>query len=154
MVPLSGSAGNKANTRAAPRSVELTDPILGFVTITPFEIRCEWLLRVLDLNAPTTISGSGEVVLPVEAQATFKNDLLARLAEETIVTTDGRQLDVSFSRADFVTVANYGVTTRTSPMEEPVDQTVICLTFAARSRIVTSSPVPMLNTSPIAMSVW
>jgi hypothetical protein len=128
--PSAATSGSGSSTRAPSRPMELSDPMLGFVTVTPFEIRCEWLMSVSDLNAPAVNSESGEMVLPIDAQAAFKEELMKRLTTETMVDVDGERIEPSLVRADFVSVGNYGVTTRPSPIAEPLDKAVIGLTIA------------------------
>jgi hypothetical protein len=131
----SSTAGSTA--RSPSRPVEINDPIMGFMTVTPFEIRCEWLIRVRDLNPLTQISDPREEVLPIASQAALKEELISRFAAEAIVSVDGQPLQPSEIRADFVTVTSYGVSTRPVPVEEPIDQAAIGLSLAY---VVKSAP--------------
>jgi hypothetical protein len=100
------------------------------MTVTPFEVRVEWLIRVRDLDVTGVESRSGQVVLPVTAQAGFKSAMIDRSKDGTRLTVDGSRLDPASVSADFVTVGNYGVTTRTSPVPEPVDEAAVGVTLA------------------------
>ena len=127
---LSGNLSIKSKSGNPSRPVEMEDPMMGFMTITPFEIRCEWLVRVRDLKPETRSNEEGIEIIPVDMQEAFKNDLLDRLASTTLVSSDGEILRASKSRADFVSVGSYGVSTRNEPLPESLDQAVVGVTLA------------------------
>jgi hypothetical protein len=127
--PVSATPGAE-KARAVSRPVDLEDPLMGFVTVTAFEVRCEWLVRVRDLEPETEMSEAGVLVIPVDAQADLKEQLKRRFEIETVVSVDGPTREPSAVRADFVTVGTYGVTSRSVAAPEPVDEAVVGITLA------------------------
>jgi len=103
---------------------------MGFITISPFEIRCEWLVRLRDLAPETIANEEGIEVIPVDMQEALKTDLLQRLVSSTLISLEGESLQASKTRADFVSVGNYGVSTRNEPLPEQIDRAVVGVTLA------------------------
>jgi hypothetical protein len=130
LADLSGNLSMKSRTGNPSRPVDMEDPMMGFITINPFEIRCEWLVRVRDLAPETIPDEEGIDVIPVDWQEAFKTKLLTRLASNTLISSDGISLQASKIRADFVSVGSYGVSTRNEPLSEPLDLAVIGVTLA------------------------
>jgi hypothetical protein len=108
----------------------MEDPLLGFMTVTPFEVRCEWLVRVKDLNPQTVKTEIGENVIPLENQQAFKQMLLDQYNSNTQITCDGQKLNANTARADFVTLGNYGVTTHDKAIPESIDDAIVGVTLA------------------------
>ena len=140
-------------TGTVSRPVEVTDPLMGFVTVTPFEVRVEWLVRVRDLDVGTAIDESGREVVPVDAQASFKTALVDRFTGGTLLTVDGNAMPVSNATADFVTVGSYGVTTRTEPIPEPIEDAVVGITLAYPAVRAPSSVEVELRAYPSGVEV-
>ncbi len=156
---LSGNVSLKSKTSNPSRPVEMDDPMMGFITITPFEIRCEWLIRARDFAPITAVDESGAEVLLIENQESFKQDMINRMASETHISADGSELQAGKIRADFVSVGSYGVTTRNHPIPEPLAHAVIGITLAyaveeAPSEVsVNLSGIPeTVSTLPITFS--
>ena len=85
---LSGNIGLKTSSSNPSRPIDMDDPMMGFVTITPFEIRCEWLIRVRDFTQVTAVNESGVEFIPIENQESFKMEVMNRLATETHISAD------------------------------------------------------------------
>jgi len=149
---LSGNIGLKSSSSNPSRPVEMDDPMMGFVTITPFEIRCEWLIRVRDFAQVTAVDESGVEFLPIENQESFKMDLVNRLASETHISADGPELQASKICADFVSVSSYGVSTRSNPIPEPLAQAVVGITLAYAVKDAPSEVSIKLSSIPEAVS--
>jgi hypothetical protein len=130
LADLSGNLSMKSRTGNPSRPVDMVDPMMGFITISPFEIRCEWLVRVRDLAPETIPDEEGIDVIPVDWQEAFKTKLLNSLASNTLISSEGISLQASKIRADFVSVGSYGVSTRNEPLPEPLDRAVIGVTLA------------------------
>jgi hypothetical protein len=127
---LSGNMIQTSNSGVLSKPVDMEDPIMGFITITPFEIRCEWLMRARDLHPETIQTESGKEVIPVDIQDSFKLDLMTRMAADTRIIVEGKPLKAAKIRADFVSVGSYGVSTRSKPVPEAVDRAVVGITLA------------------------
>ena len=149
---LSGNLSLKSSSGNPSRPVEMDDPMMGFITITPFEIRCEWLIRAQDFAPVTALDESGVEVLPVENQESFKMDLMNRMASETHISSDGPVLQASKIRADFVSVGSYGVNTRRNPIPEPLAQAVVGVTLAYAVKEAPSEVSIKLSSIPEAVS--
>lgn len=106
-------------TRTVSRPVELKDLVSGFVTITPFEIRSEWLIRAGDFLSFSSAQ-------PAELKA----DVLNRITSAMELRVDGDLINPGSIRADFVSVGTYGVTTRSDPPADELVGSVIGVTLA------------------------
>jgi len=127
---LSGNINLKSSSTNPSRPVDMDDPMMGFITITPFEIRCEWLIRAVDFAPETALDESGVEFLPVEKQDSFKLALMKRMASDTKISADGSELQAGKIRADFVSVGSYGVSTRSKPVPEPLARAVVGVSLA------------------------
>ena len=97
---------------------KLENAVTAFLTIEPFEVRLEVLLRAKILVEDT--------VLSTEAQQQVIANLLKQRSE---VTIDGKPAKPLTERGKFVTFGSYGILTRPRPLPEPVDSALIGLTF-------------------------
>jgi len=127
---ISASIGVNKSATIASKRIEMQNPLEGFVTVTPFEIRCEWLVRVKDLDPETVLSEDGIPVIPIGSQEVFINSILKTIDDNTSLICDGEKLVVSYTNTDFVSVGNYGVTTRQKPIVEVLDEAVVGITLA------------------------
>ena len=127
---ISSSIGVSKSAAIASKRVEMENPLEGFVTVTPFEIRCEWLVRAKDLKPTTVLSDENIPVIPLATQEGFMNSILKKIEDNTELICDGEKLAVSYLNTDFVSVGNYGVTTRQTPIIEVLDEAVVGITVA------------------------
>lgn len=127
---ISSSIGVSKSATIASKRVEMENPLEGFVTVTPFEIRCEWLVRVKDLNPEIVLSEDGIPIIPIATQEDLVNKILKKFEQNTVLVCDGEALSVSYTNTDFVSVGNYGVTTRQTPIIEVLDEAVVGITVA------------------------
>ena len=127
---ISASIGVNKTATIASKRVEMENPLEGFVTVTPFEIRCEWLVRAKDLQPETALSKDSIHVIAIKTQEDFVTTILNRIKENTALICDGEKLEVSYTNTDFVSVGNYGVTTRQTPIVEILDEAVVGITLA------------------------
>jgi len=128
----SGFPGNPGSMSGPgnPPPVRLEHPIMGYLTLTPFEIRCEWLVRAADFHPPSGRDEEDEAIIPVENQAAFRQMLLEQFTASTRLRVDGRLLQPAKGRADFVRVGRYGVTTRMDAITEKLDEAVVGISLA------------------------
>lgn len=149
------SAGARSR---APAPRQLTEPLMGFVEISPFEVRSEWLvpLRFLRLS---TDSGEPDQHLAVEQQDATKQRVRQLLEERLRVTVDGAQPADVTARADFVTVSAYGVSVRTQPVPEPIAEAALGVSFTyslaetpAMVRVELKPFPPGLSEIPVSVS--
>lgn len=118
------------NVRGISQKVDMEYPLMGYITVTPFEIRCEWLVRVKDLNTETELDKNGETVIPVTSQAALKTEVLSHLSEHTIMSVDEMIVQPAYSNINFVSVATYGVTVKQNALPEPLQDAVLGVTLA------------------------
>jgi len=127
---ISRSIGASKNAVVSSETIQMENPLEGFVTVTPFEIRCEWLVRAKDLQPNIAISEDGMQVIPIAVQEGFMDSILKKIENNTELVCDGEKLAVSYLNTDFVSVGNYGVTTRQTPRDELLEEAVVGITLA------------------------
>ena len=127
---ISRSIGASKNAVVSSETIQMENPLEGFVTVTPFEIRCEWLVRAKDLQPNIAISEDGMQVIPIAVQEGFMDSILKKIENNTELVCDGEKLVVSYLNTDFVSVGNYGVTTRQTPRDELLEEAVVGITLA------------------------
>ena len=105
------------------KNPSLPDPLKSFVTIEPFEIRHEILVRLESLDVSVAASRDG--VIPVEAQESLKQRIGTLLAEGTTLHIDGQETPPILDRIDFVTLGPSGTLVQEAPLPEPLDTAVV-----------------------------
>lgn len=117
----SATAGSPSSRRVAPTTPNA--PIQSFLTVEPFEVRHEVMLRVGEL---TDLLGlDQEASLQIEAQPGVAARLAALVLTGTTVTVDGDRPQPLLRRADFMAVDPTGALPRSTPVPEPVASAVI-----------------------------
>ena len=125
-----GGAASPASRRVAAQFPDA--PIQSFITVAPFEVRHEVLVRLRDLLPELDIEvgadGSGTVEL--NQLDAVKQRLLTILAGRHGLTIDEQTAEPELARTDFLTVDDRGVLPRPDPVSEDVETAWIGLTTA------------------------
>jgi hypothetical protein len=108
---------------ATPGSKRIAAPfpdaaLQSFITIAPFEVRHEVLVRLRHVADRFHLDLKGD--LPVEAQEEIKQRVRDLVAEQTKLTIDGRGIEPADSRIDFLSIDSRGALPRAAPVPEPV----------------------------------
>jgi hypothetical protein len=119
-----GAAGTPGSRRVATPFPDA--PLQSFVTIAPFEVRHEVLVRPRDLAGRIGLEPTGEVA--IEAQDGVKRRIRDLVARRTEVVIDGRELEPAERRVDFLGLDSRGALPRLSPIPEPIDTAWIGVT--------------------------
>ena len=102
----------------APKRVDA--PIQSFLTVEPFEVRHDVLLRLEDLPMWTGLPPGEVGAVDVAAQAELLRRLGQQVLASTETTVDGRSVQPILDRVDFVTVGPRGTLPRTEHVPEPI----------------------------------
>ncbi len=115
-----GATGAGRSGRVAPAQADA--PLQCFVSVEPFEVRLEALLRIRDL---TDLAGDS---LGVADQDAVVERLAALVAARAELRVDGRRVPGAVDRAGFVTADATGVLPRNAPVTEAVDSAIVGVT--------------------------
>ena len=119
-----GAAGTPSSRRVASPFPEA--PLQSFMTIAPFEVRHEVLVRLRDLAERIDLDPAGEVA--IDAQDEVKQRISDLVAMRTEVTIDGRAIEPANHRVHFLGLDSRGALPRLDPIPEPVDEAWIGVT--------------------------
>jgi len=119
-----GPANGARAGRIAPSQADA--PIQSFVTVEPFEVRHEVLLRLRDFVGLVGIEGDS---VDVTSQDAVIRELSALVAGRTELAIDDLPVEGIVERAGFVTVDVTGVLPRTEPVVEAVATAVVGVTL-------------------------
>ena len=125
--PAATTSPNASETPAAAAiEGEQALPIQSFVAINPFEVRSEVLVDVSTLLASGVIANPPTVTtLPVEVQATFKQEIAQAVRDGLTLMIDGRPAELTLDQVNFVTAEEAGIVMRESPMPELLDEATL-----------------------------
>jgi hypothetical protein len=112
-----GTAGTPASRRVASSFPDAA--LQSFVTVAPFEVRHEVLVRLRDTAGRIDLEPSGEVAIDVQDQV--KRRIHDLVAARTEVRIDGRLLEPADLRIDFLTLEARGALPRPVPVPESVE---------------------------------
>jgi len=111
-----GPTGARGSRRVAPSA--LNAPIQSFLSVEPFEIRHEVMLRLLGLVDELDLDP--ESTLEIDAQGAIAERLTRLVLDNTSILIDGASPEGLIRRADFMTVDLTGALPRPNPVEETV----------------------------------
>lgn len=124
-LPISeGAATAPASRRVASPFPDA--PLQNFVTIAPFEVRHEVLVRLRDLAERVELESVEEVA--VAEQERVKGTIGNLVASRTSVVIDGRTSEPADRRVDFLGLDTRGALPRLAPVPEPVEAAWIGVT--------------------------
>ena len=101
-------------------------PLQSFVTIAPFEVRHEVLVRLRDLAERVGLEPAGEAA--IEAQDRIKLRVRDLVDERVEVGIDGRAIEPAGRRVDFLGLDSRGALPRLAPIPEAVETAWIGVT--------------------------
>jgi hypothetical protein len=119
-----GGSGNAASRRIASRFPQAA--FQSFVTVAPFEVRHEVLVRVRDVAERIGLDRAGDVA--ADAQDELKESIGDLVARRTSIAIDRRTLEPADLRVDFLTLDSSGALPRLTPVPEPVEAAWIGVT--------------------------
>jgi len=124
-------AGGKAQTGGPrPRGArKLTSPIMTYLSVEPYEVRQEVLIRARAAVQFLGVDDRGKAGIPVSSQHAIKQGILTVFQNANPISIDGSVPAPVLTRADFVTLGPAGVVARRTPIVESLDQGIIGLTL-------------------------
>jgi len=124
---IAGSAASSGGSRrVAPAAPDA--PIQSFLSVEPFEVRHEAMLRLAGLAE--TLGLAGDATLEVTDQPGLAERLAALVLDGVDVRIDGASFPGIVRRADFMTVDATGALPRATPVPESVSDAVIGVVVA------------------------
>lgn len=125
----------------------------SFLTIGPFEVRHEVLIRLRDLAPLLQIKTSPDGYLEVGHQDDLKQQLGAYILSHTQLQIDAQIASPTLERIDLMTVASTGVELRSTPVREDLQQArigvVISYLTTAMPNAVTLNWAPFPQWTPV-----
>ncbi len=141
---------SKATTR--PQAAQtMTNPILSYLSIEPFEVRHEILIKAGTALELLNISYNEETALPIDSLASIKNRISKLFVETISIQIDGREEAPILSKADFVTLGMAGVSIRKEPIIEPIEDGIIGLSFIYETEALSNDVKLTWSTFPEPM---
>ena len=125
VLPQTASGGSGAATRRSRRvaAVAPNVPIQSFLTVEPFAVRHEVMVRLVGLSQHLGLDP--ESILEPEAQPALTERLAELVRTSAVVLIDGERPEPSQPRANFMLVDPTGSLPRSSPVPEPVAEAVV-----------------------------
>ena len=121
-------AGQSATNRPQG-AVQLTTPIMSYLSVEPFEVRHEILVNT---GAALELSGMEDSwmgSMPVEVQKLVKQQTLALFEASNPTLIDGKEVMPVLTLIDFVTLGSTGVFIRPEPVRESLEEGIIGVTL-------------------------
>jgi hypothetical protein len=101
-------------------------PLQSFVTIAPFEVRHEVLVRLRDLAERIQLEPTGDI--EIDLQDEVKRKISALLSTRAKIEIDGRMPESANHRVDFLGLDSRGALPRLDPIPEPIEEAWIGVT--------------------------
>ncbi len=109
------------------------DPATAFLTIEPYEVRLEVLLRVKDLYELKELNQPAANIISIDAQGPLIQDVLTLMKDRVSVTINEKKASAVVQRGEFVTAGSYGIMTRKQKVPERIDEAIIGVMFVYQS---------------------
>ncbi len=116
-----GAGGAQGSRRVAPTTPNA--PIQSFLSVEPFEIRHEVMLRLVGLTDELDLDP--ESILDSEDQPAVAERLARLVLDNTAVRIDGESAEALIRRTDFMTVDPTGALPRPNPVPESIADAVL-----------------------------
>ena len=129
MLQRGAAAMGGASGRAAAAPRELTHPLMLFLTVEPFEVRCEILAAAGLVVEQLDVSMARDDLIEVGEQAAVRTAALEAFAATMEIVIDGRPARPNVRSIDFLTLGAGGAATREEPVPEPIDTAILGATF-------------------------
>lgn len=107
----------------------LTNPIMSYLTVEPYEVRQEILIQARAAVQILGVNDSGMGSIPLQSLEPVKNGILKAVRGANSITIDGQAAKPVLARADFVTLGPAGVVLRSEPVAESLDNGIVGLTL-------------------------
>jgi hypothetical protein len=121
--PSAGVAGSQRVAPAAPDA-----PVQSFLTIEPFEVRHEVMLRLVGLAEQLGLDVGS--IIEIDGQPAITGRLAELVLESTTVLVDGESPEALVRRVDFMSVDPTGALPRPNPVPEEVSGAVVGVVVA------------------------
>ncbi len=108
---------------------EMTGAIMPYLTVEPYEVRQEILIKARTAVQLLGIQDDRKVPAPVESLEPIKARVLQMTLDSTSVSINGQSVAPTSTRVDFVTLGVAGVVVVDSALVESLDQGTIGLTL-------------------------
>jgi len=113
---------------------KLTNPIMAYLTVEPYEVRMEILIQARAAVQFLGVNDKDMGSISVNSLESVKNKALESFQISNSISVDGDKVEPVLTRADFVTLGPAGVMLRTNPIVESLDNGIIGLTFAYETK--------------------
>jgi hypothetical protein len=122
--------GRAQSVSQSPRGAQiLTTPIMSFLTVEPFEVRQEIMVRARTAVQLLGVDDRGKAAIPIESQDAIKLGLLELFEQNHTLWIAGDVSTPEMTRADFVSLGAAGVAVRDEPQVESLDDGIIGLSL-------------------------
>jgi hypothetical protein len=133
-MPTTRSANTFSQNSLGPVSLQKPkDPATAFLTIEPYEVRLEVLLRVRDMYELKELNQPAANIISADAQGPLIRDVLTLIKDRVSVTINDKRVSPVAQSAQFVSVGSYGIMTRKQKVPERIDEAMIGVMFAYQS---------------------
>jgi hypothetical protein len=112
-----------------PGARQLTNPVMSYLSVEPFEVRQEILIQARAAVQFLGVDDKGMGSIPVESLEPVKRGILEVVKKANPVLIDGQPSSPILTRVDFVTLGPAGVIIRPKPVVESLDNGIIGLTL-------------------------
>jgi hypothetical protein len=134
-MPTTRSVNMKSPNSAGPISIQQPkDPATAFLTIEPYEVRLEVLLRVKDLFELKELNPPTVDMISPDAQGPLIENVLTLIRDRVLVTINDKKASAIVQRGEFVTAGSYGIMMREQKIPERIDEAIIGVMFAYASK--------------------
>lgn len=121
-IPSSGS-----NNPVIRTSGQMTTPVMIYLSIEPYEIRQEILIKLEYFDEKTHAALKSNVI-PIEVQEEVKSLFSDVVVQSTLLRVNNNSLESAISSSNFIRLSRGGVTLREKPREENIKEAIIGLT--------------------------
>ena len=143
---------NQSKTTTRPQAAQtMTNPILSYLSIEPFEVRHEVLIKASAALELLNISYDGETEIPIDSLASIKKRISKLMVDDISVQIDGREEAHILSKADFVSLGMAGVLIRPEPIIENIEDGIIGLSFIYETEALANDVTLRWRTFPETM---
>lgn len=119
-----------SSTRQAQRSTGgMTTPIMVYLSVEPYEIREEILVKAVSALAILGLDQEYEVTIPIDRQEGIKNGLIDSIRAHSKLVIDDQPARPSEVQASFVVLNRGGVSIRENPVEESLEEGILGITL-------------------------
>jgi len=119
---------NQSTQQAQRGSGLMTAPIMAYLSIEPYEIRQEVLIKARDVIKSFYPQYTGESI-SIEIQDKLKDYLTDTIRNSARILVDGQSIASFEASANFVRLSRGGVTLRESPVVESLEEGIIGITL-------------------------